>query len=496
MPIDFDQLRKRGILTELARVFGDATSAGALLLEVTYPNGRIPAFTTGNAFWMHVCQEIASGLTAGGLEALLAAAAELYPHNPTFAPWRRPDSALGQRQTTGASIHVYGVSDPSILLGAARATAHHAGIRPPVELGISSINVIELRLPSATTGQATSLAEALANQGLGEHFAYTVNSPNIRDYLIGRIYIEGPDQSRYAIHNTPASTRIGDVARAAVEEFQGGGHPGADQGPWPTDGSGQPRVATVDRVLPNGSSERLDPDRTLHECQVGEDTTLSVNPQTTAGVNPVLRQGALVRARQQVVAFAHSHPGFRVRANSDLAPTEYILEFEAESLAPPVDDPRNDSALAPLAPGGIGGGIGSGSDGGTRQPIPRRHHQVLLALPADFPMLAPAAFWQTPIFHPNIHQETGKVCLGALEERYRPGLDFGRLCQMLIDMATYRNYALVDGYYNREAAEWVLSTDGQREIERLGGQSLIGKLVRDLIGERKPRGFRVQRLEP
>ena len=29
---------------------------------------------------------------------------------------------------------------------------------------------------------------------------------------------------------------------------------------------------------------------------------------------------------------------------------------------------------------------------------------------------APEAFWQTPIFHPNIHRETGKVCLGVLEE--------------------------------------------------------------------------------
>jgi hypothetical protein len=102
-------------------------------------------------------------------------------------------------------------------------------------------------------------------------------------------------------------------------------------------------------------------------------------------------------------------------------------------------------------------------------------HEVLLLLPESFPMQAPAAFWQTPIFHPNVRRGNGKVCLGVLEDRYRPGLDFGDLCQMLADIAAYRNYEVREGY-DAEAREWALSPAGQMAIEGRGGRSVARQL--------------------
>ncbi|MES2125552.1 MAG: ubiquitin-conjugating enzyme E2 [Gemmatimonadota bacterium] len=47
-------------------------------------------------------------------------------------------------------------------------------------------------------------------------------------------------------------------------------------------------------------------------------------------------------------------------------------------------------------------------------------HKVFLSIPPEFPMKAPAVFWQSPRFHPNIDPQTGFVCLGELEDA-RPG---------------------------------------------------------------------------
>ncbi len=78
------------------------------------------------------------------------------------------------------------------------------------------------------------------------------------------------------------------------------------------------------------------------------------------------------------------------------------------------------------------------------------------------------------------------MCLGALAESYRPSLDFGELCQILVDMAAFRNYSLLEdsgrldafgrpevrgNYYDRAAAEWVVTNQGR--IAEIGGRVLF-----------------------
>ncbi|NEO80545.1 ubiquitin-conjugating enzyme E2 [Moorena sp. SIO4G3] len=227
------------------------------------------------------------------------------------------------------------------------------------------------------------------------------------------------------------------------------------------DRTGRKREVVVDKVNEDGSMERLKPDQTLHEANIQDDDTFSVSPEATAGaIHPQLREEALARAKNQIIAYAQAHPGFKVSANAHQAPTEYLLNFQAPSFAPP------------RAPG--------------ENPQPIDNHEVFLVLPGAFPMQAPQAFWQTLIFHPNIHSETGLVCLGALGDRYRPGLDFGKLCQLLIDIASYQNYALEEGY-NQEAQIWAISPEGQIAIELRGGESAIRKELHQLaVRQKKP----------
>ena len=123
--------------------------------------------------------------------------------------------------------------------------------------------------------------------------------------------------------------------------------------------------------------------------------------------------------------------------------------------------------------------------------IHRFVHKVAILITEQYPIEKPIVKWRTPIFHPNIHPQAGKVCLGALEDHYRPSLDFGELCQLLVDIASYQNYA-VNEAYDAAALEWAHSPQGQAAIERRGGQSLTRKILHHL---RQPRPLRIRRVD-
>ncbi|ETR66635.1 MAG: ubiquitin-conjugating protein E2 [Candidatus Magnetoglobus multicellularis str. Araruama] len=206
---------------------------------------------------------------------------------------------------------------------------------------------------------------------------------------------------------------------------------------------------------------RLNPTDTLHDAGVRPGDTLRVSPERTAGaINPMDRDAALARVRNEVLDFADAHTGFTVEANSPVAPTEYLFKFSTEGFAP------------------------SHFQDGTPRPI--KDHEVLLVLPGDFPVQAPEVWWQTDIFHPNIDPKTGFVCLGELQDQYRPALNMGVLCQLLIDLAAYRNYAETDAL-DMDAARWALSDKGQKAIKDIKGQTIKSRDEKDDVPDQKLR---------
>ena len=327
--------------------------------------------------------------------------------------------------------------------------------RESVELGFASAEGIVLQLNGWTMQRGHQLGQSLSTAHAGNSaIQASVATTDFQDYLIGRLNVEGPDQRQFEILDIPASTRVGDVGQGIIAEEY------SDQKLFEKGGAGSRREVVVDRVHSDGTTERLDPDKNLHEQNVHEDDNLSVSPESTAGsVNPVVRESALVRVRNEVLDFAESHPGFKVGANSSIAPTEYIFQFRAPSFGPPPIPGAN--------------------------PVEIDDHEVFVFLPADFPMVAPQVYWQRPIiFHPNVHPEKGAVCLGALADRYLPGLSFGMLCQLLIDIAGFQNYAVEEGY-NLEAQEWAFSQQGQAAIEQRGGKSFLRMVLHKIHQPRR-----------
>lgn len=463
MPISYQDVINEGILDELAAVFQNPVNAGVLLAAIGFPRTRIPNFPEGGDalnFWTRVCELINNGVFEGGFDALIEAAAKRYPYNPVFARYRTPEVEVPPQGAV--SILVMGWSDPQDLINTARTLAQQQGMNPDtVNLGFANIEGVLLSLTDWTPDQALSLAKALAENSANtaNPARTTVSTSPFTDYLISRLLIEGPDQARFEIGNIRASTKVGDIARGVIGTQY-------DPGMFGSGTTGAGRNAVVDHVNKDGTNERCDPDKTLHESNIRDGDTLHVSPESTAGsINPVTREEALARARSQIVTYAESHPGFQVDANARRIPTEYIFRFQAPSWAPPP------------VPGG--------------DPVEIETHEVFLFLPADFPMQAPGVYWRTPIFHPNVDPKDGEVCLGALGEHYRPGLDFGELCQMLLDIATYQNYAVEEGY-NLEAQKWALSKDGQVAIEKRGGKSTIRKMIKQII---TPRPLQIKRVD-
>ncbi len=84
--LDCRTLRDQGLLDALAAVFDSEAAAIGVLERAGVPTGRLRPFgrMTPVQYWESVCRELEKGLAAGGLAALLRAAANAYPHNPTF----------------------------------------------------------------------------------------------------------------------------------------------------------------------------------------------------------------------------------------------------------------------------------------------------------------------------------------------------------------------------------------------------------------------------
>lgn len=461
--MNFKEFIDNGILDELSYVIQGQEQATIILESIGYPRGGRPQYPINSntlEYWTNICTTITNGSVPGGndLQVLVDALARRYPSNPIFTRCRssqpreinRIPGAIHNREFV--YLLVQGSANVEQLIDQAQQIAENMGISgQSVRLEFHSTEGVLLLLDNWTTEQAVQLSKRLhIPVPPGETpVQASVSSSRFEDYLLSRLYVEGPDQSRFEINNARASTKNHDIAQGVL---------GTQYENNPLGAGGKGRRATIDHLKPDGTTVRCDPDKTLHESNIRDGDTLHVAPERTAGsINPVIREEALARVRAQIVEFAQGHGDFHVEANARRSPTEYVFRFHTPSFGPPhtLNEP----------------------------PTEIDFHEVFLILPPDFPMKAPMVFWQSPIFHPNVSPINGEVCLGDLGEHYRPGLDFGELCRMLIDIAAYRNYAVSEGY-NKEAQEWAISEDGQEAIENRGGKSVTRKILNEFTSAR------------
>ena len=223
----------------------------------------------------------------------------------------------------------------------------------------------------------------------------------------------------------------------------------------------------MDQVSPEGNLERINtPSATLHDSGIQDNATLQASPESVAALNPQIRQMALARARLEMIEFSKGRPDVKMEANNPTRPTQYILSFTANGWAPP--------ALRNLPP------------------PTQLEHRVYIFLDSEFPLVAPQVRWLTPFFHPNVDLREGRVCLGELKDKYQPGLDLGKLCLIILDIANYRNYQ-VSSYLNESAALWAESEEGQKEIGDKGGRVLQKDAPAGAAGSLKTR-LRIEKI--
>jgi ubiquitin-conjugating enzyme E2 S len=75
--------------------------------------------------------------------------------------------------------------------------------------------------------------------------------------------------------------------------------------------------------------------------------------------------------------------------------------------------------------------------------------KLRLLLPDDFPNSAPRAEFITPVFHPNINQSTGAVCVNTLKRDWDPQLTLLQLFQTIRSLLVE---PFPDSALNEEAA--------------------------------------------
>lgn len=443
--LSYQVMLSEGVIDQIATIYDTEEASRTLLDMIGFPPSYRPPWNTPAVFWQTICREIENGrIKDGSLENLLRVILKQYPGANFFTNFlTASQSNVELASSQGFNLYISGTSSEAFnlleLMEQIRSLAQQNQIYEQVELSFSVNGLTAFFLENGSLEQALTLRDAITSSTLVQdgQVEVALGREGSQDYLYRNIYVQGPDQGRFQFSNVPASTTIRELGSATVDTQY--------ESTWPRDHQNQPRNVVVDHITAEGTEVRISsPDTSLDDNDIAEGDTLQVNPESkAASVNQIIRQQALVRAKAQVSEFISSNPDVKVEANNPRQPTHYILQFKANSWAPP--------ARVHL------------------MPIKREEHEVGIYLTNNFPMIAPIVLWLTPIFHPNIQpNKQQKVCLGELEDRYRPGLHFGKLCKTIIDIAAYRNY-WVDSSYNKAAAHWAKSEEGQKQIVQAGG---------------------------
>jgi len=457
------------LMTEL---YFDESAARSALIQVGLPAHLIPKFNDPGSFWTTVILQFEQGLwLEDGIGALIAATAESYKGNRAVQALHAKWSGVPPEVTTpGKPITSEGPCPTLMLVGADLAEEFLEVIRG--QLGTSAADLLyvskqqcAVAIPDPGASAASlqqQIQEIMQTYAAGAKLQVIYEKYKFRPYLYSDLTVFGPDTTPYLLQSVPATMTPRDIAAAIVQETRA-----------MNDRHGGTVSTVIDAETENGP-ERLDPEKTLHENLVQDKGKLRVGTKAIAGsISPEMRMEAQLRMRAQIRRYDYSHPAFEIvdYDNEDL-PNRITFEFEGPGLAPPED---LDDFLA-------------GSENLANEdfralpwerlnPVPITFHRFTMHLPAMFPVVAPYVVWNTPVFHPNIWRlpqpgiRPGVVCLGPLMAGYRPDLDFGFLCQLLVDIGTYQNYDVVDAstFPDPPAALWARTEAGQRVIQSLGG---------------------------
>lgn len=459
------------VATLMAQLYFSVDSARSVLIRSGFPAHLLPQFTDPDAFWSTVVLQMEQGMgPADVIHNLIANTAKTYEGNPEaqalLAQWNgaTPQPAAAKPISPDGpcpTLTLVGADLPDEFLEVIR---QQLGSDEPDLLYVSK-QQCAVAIPDPGKNAARlqhQIQELIQTYAPGARLQVVYERYPFRPYLLSALTVFGPDTTPYLLQSVPATSTPRDIAAAIVAETRA-----------MNERVGGPVSTVIDAETDDGP-ERLDPDKTLHENKVKDKGKLRVGTKAVAGnISPELRMEAQLRMRAQIRRYAFGHPDFEIVGydNEDL-PNRITFELDGPGLAPPEN---LDDFLA---------GTDNLSNDDYRalpweQLTPKRitYHRFTMHLSAMFPVVAPYVVWDTPVFHPNIWRlaqpgvRPGTVCLGPLMDGYRPDLDFGYLCQLLVDIGTYRNYDVVEAstFPDPPAALWARTPAGQQTIQDIGG---------------------------
>ena len=245
--IHFSPADRYDWLSYLAFAFHDQRHMESILLATTFPRARIPAWDgtlSAVEWWAEILSEIDCGVIQAGNYQLLTAAVRIYSGNRVFL--RLANTYLHEPP---ACCHV--------IIQVRTAEAGEQAQRTLRELQLdpvehwSTARAVSYRVSSADTEKVRTL---MTRTG----FDWTVVQPGAQDYLLQRLYVEGPDGRQYQVTSAPAQRTVGELVADMVEGFSAG------------------RPTVIDLVGRSGQGHRLDPKSTLVESGVGDGDRLRV----------------------------------------------------------------------------------------------------------------------------------------------------------------------------------------------------------------------------
>ncbi|MBM2623089.1 helix-turn-helix transcriptional regulator [Actinoplanes sp. LDG1-06] len=436
----------------MSRLFFTEESARSVLLRAGFPAQLLPAFASPESFWSEAVRLMEMGIGPGdALTDLVEDAAATFRGNREIQAFRAemaapvieagPALRRGTADQPTHTLTLTGVDMPDEFLEVVRGQFGEEVDLLYVSRQQSSVSIPD---PGDRVEQVRREIEELVRTYAPEaELAVYYEKYPFRPYLLSQLTVFGPDTTPYLLQSVPATATPRDIAAAIVAETR----------------QLSDRTAVVVDSEAEGGVQRLRPDSTLHDNDVRDDAKLRVSAEARAGGSAgapslqVARRETRLRAvLAQVRAFAADRTGFAITfLDHPEVPTRIVVEFSAAGFVPPDDTP---------------------------QPLPVHHHRVTIDLPPTFPTTPPTVIWNTPVFHPNIWPPDRPgfrpmtVCVREIFDDYDPGLDFGDLCALLVDLAGYR-YQDQATACDPAAERWAASPDGQAMIAGLASPGAV-----------------------
>ena len=262
----------------LPELFYEEVDARAVLEEAGRGRGRQAVWRDAASFWSAELGALQQGAVGDGIQALVLAAAEIYPGNAQMAAMLAEVRAApaAERELAAAAMGKPTQQFHSLtLVGSERHDDFLRLVRRLVDA--------DAELCYATTAQSGQLPQSavlIADPGpraaqieeqllaevrdWGEGVTVEYETSETRPYLLRRIVVNGPDNQRFELRNVPNTTMLSEIARAVLQNYTDDATRARDS-----------RIRTaIDRISEDGSAERLDPNRMLGDVGIHDSDEL------------------------------------------------------------------------------------------------------------------------------------------------------------------------------------------------------------------------------